>query len=274
MKVGILTFEQMRGQRNHGSSRIRGKWIYNNWDEAERFVMGKHYDAVIYQKAYHVDHAKAFKGKKIFDICDADFLHWGYRTVEMINEVDAITTSSEELAKTFRNFTDKPVFFIPDRIDLSEIKEQKYHKGEGRTVAWYGYSSNFEMLKQAVPSVVKEHYDLMVLSDGSFNQGVGYKGLEVRNVPFSWETFYSDILDADVIINPQSKEGKWKYKSSNKTLLAWALGLPVAETPEDLKRFKSETERRKESTERLNEVKEKWDVRFSVEEYKKILAEL
>ena len=72
MKKGaILTFEQFHGRKNLGSSRIRGHWLIDNWDEVELFKQGKKYDFVIYQKAYFIEHAKIFKGIKILDLCVA-----------------------------------------------------------------------------------------------------------------------------------------------------------------------------------------------------------
>lgn len=274
MKIGILTFEQFRGQKNLGSTKIRADWVINKWPEAERFVQGKQYDAVIYQKAYFVEHAKAFKGKKIFDICDPDFMHWGYRTKEMIEEVDVITTSTEELANAFRKFTNKPVICVPDRIDLDTIDKRKYHKGDAQWVAWYGYSHNFDMLKPVVPTLKRLGLDLMVISDGAFAPGTGYQDVHVRNIKFNWESIQQDLLDADIVVNPQSKQGKWKYKSNNKTVMAWALGLPVSDDIETLKLFINEEERRKEQVKRLIEVKDLWEVSKSVDQYKEILSSL
>ena len=274
MKVGILTFEQFRGQKNLGSSKIRGKWVAERWDEAEEFVQGQKYDVVIYQKAYFIDHAKLFKGVKIFDICDPDFLVWGYRTKEMIELCDAVTTSTEALAQTFRAFTDKPVVCIPDRVNLEEIKKKKYHKGDAQWLVWFGYSSNFEMLKPVVATLKRLKLNLMVISDGGFSLGLGNDKIELKNYPFNWSTVYEDIIEGDIVVNPQSTKGKWKYKSNNKTLLAWALGMPVAENLDDMKKFISEEERRKEQIVRYKELQERWDVKYSVEEYKKLIDSL
>jgi hypothetical protein len=41
----------------------------------------------------------------------------------MLENVDAITTSTEKLAEAIRNFTDKPVFYVPDRMDLVAKKD-------------------------------------------------------------------------------------------------------------------------------------------------------
>ena len=274
MKIGILKFEQFRGQKNLGSSKIRAEWVIKRWDEAEEFVQGQKYDAVIYQKAYFIDHAKLFKGVKIFDICDPDFLTWGYRTKEMIDLCDAVTTSTEPLAESIRAFTDKPVVCIPDRVNLEEIKKKKYHKGDAKWVVWFGYSTNFDMVKPVVHILKRLKLNLMIISDGGFSLGLGNDTIELKNYPFNWQTVYDDIMEGDIVINPQGKKGKWKYKSNNKTLLAWSLGMPVAHELDDLKKFISEEERRKEQVLRYKELQEKWDVKYSIDEYKKLIDSL
>ncbi len=275
MRVGILTFEQFRGKRNLGSSKIRGHWVVDKWPEAELFVQGQKYDVVIYEKAYFVEHARVFKGIKIFDLCDPDFLHWGYRTMEMINECDAVTTSTQALADTISKFTDKPVVHISDKVNLDEIKKRKYHRGNAKWVCWFGYSTNFDMLKPVIPALKRLNLNLTVISDGGFNVGIGYAdSIELKNLPFNWKTAYDDIIDNDIVINPQSIKGKWKYKSNNKTLLAWALGMSVAEDLDDLERFIDEGERRKEQLLRYKELEEKWDVKYSVEEYRNLINSL
>ncbi len=274
MKIGILKFEQFRGQKNLGSSKIRGQWLIDRWDDAEEFVQGQKYDAVIYQKAYFVDHAKLFKGIKIFDLCDPDFMHWGYKTKEMLDACDAVTTSTEALAESMRAFTDKPVVCIPDRINLDEITTKKYHKGDAKWVVWFGYSTNFDMLKPVVAILKHLKLNLMVISDGGFSLGMGNDKIELKNYPFNWQTAYDDIMEGDIVINPQSTKGRWKYKSNNKTLLSWALGMPVAENVNDLKKFIGEEERRREQVAKYKELREKWDVKYSVEEYKKLINSL
>lgn len=271
MKVGVLTFEQYQGKKNLGSSRIRGHWLVDNWPEAELFVQGKKYDAVIYQKAYMVEHAKRFDGVKILDLCDPDFLHWGYKTKEMLDAVDIVTTSTEALAEAYQAFTDKPVVCVPDRIDLSQFQVAKTHNGDAKTVVWYGYSHNFDVLKPVVPILKRLKLDLMVISDGGFMGQAGYNDVEIKNLPFSWDTIQTDLLDADIVLNPQSKKGKWKYKSNNKTIMAWALGLPVADDVESLERFIKADARTEEQVLRNKELRDKWDIAHSVQQYKELI---
>lgn len=270
--VGILTFEQYHGRRNIGSSKIRGHWLARNWPEAEIFRMGQKYDTVIYQKAYWPKHAKLFKGTKILDVCDPDFLHWGYQIKEMIEEVDAITTSTEALAETFRCFTNKPVLCIPDRVDLTTHKRRKFHMDQAKKVSWFGYSTGFDMLKSVLMHLKKHGLNLTVISDKEFAMSVSYFDyIELINIKWNDETAYDEILKTDFVINPQSTQGKWKYKSNNKTIIAWSLGMPVANNVEDLVRFLDPVERENEIQKRLQEVKDKWDIKYSVEEYKKLI---
>jgi hypothetical protein len=273
--VGILTFETYHGRKDVGSSRIRGHWLVKHWPGAELFKMGQKYDVVIYQKAYWVEHAREFKGVKILDICDPDFLDWRYRTKEMIEEVDAITTSSEALAEIISKFTDKPVKYIPDRVDLEFYRGRKCHAGIAKWVVWFGYNTGFEILKPVLHFLKKYNLGLIVISDIGFCMPSAFVDyIELKNFTWNIETVNQDIMSGDIVINPQSKTGKWKYKSLNKTYAAWALGMPVAHDVEELERFLDPIKRQEESALRLKEIKEKYDVRVSVDEFKKLISEI
>lgn len=274
--IGIYTFEVFQGRKNIGSSRIRGHWVAKAWGkEAEIFRYGQKYDAIIYQKAYAVEHAKIYKGIKILDLCDADFLHWGYRTKEMIEECHAVTTSTEALAQQIRRFTDKPVLCIPDRLDLEEISVGfKEHLQPAQVAGWYGYSQNFDTLKSAVVELKRKHLSLLVISDKPFYVTQMSDGVSIQNRPHKWETVCKDLLDADIIINPTFNKGRWKYKSNNKTILAWALGLPVAHDGVALKNFLDPEARARESLLRRKEVEELYDVKLSVIQYQQLISKL
>ena len=55
-------------------------------------------------------------------------------------------------------------------------------------------------------------------------------------------------------------------------MTGWRLGLPVAHTAQELKDFISEESRNKEAKKRFQEVKDKYDVKISVEQYKNIIS--
>lgn len=275
ISVGLITFEQYEGRKEIGSSRIRGRWLADNWDEAEIFVQGQKYDVVLYQKAYWCEHAEVFNGIKILDLCDPDFLHWGYRTKQMIDLCDAVTTSTEALAEAVRKFTDKPVVCISDRMDLGYHKIKKIHSGKAKNVVWFGYSDNFEMLKPVIHFLIKNNLNLIVVSNKDYKLQANQAGrLEVTNYRWTESTVNENIIKGDIVINPKSSKGKWKYKSNNKSLTAYALGMPVARNIEELVKFIDCDERIKEVEKRTQELKEKHDVRISIGEFENLIKDI
>ncbi len=283
----ILSFERYHGRRKKGSSSMRCHWLLKHWPEAMEFVQGREYDAIIYQKVYWPEHARSFSGVKILDLCDPDFLSFIYQTKEMIDEVDVITTSTETLRDAVQAFTKKPVVHVPDRLDLDYHTERKDHKGQGRakTIVWFGYSTGFHLLKACLSDIRKLKLNLIVISDSGFvlpsnflpPRGIPVDDkfyIEVMNLPWKLETVNADIVKGDFVINPRSKLGKWKYKSNNKTLTSWALGMPVAHNISELKKYIDEEARVEESEKRLKEVEEKWDAKQSIEEYRKLIDEV
>lgn len=274
MKGQLLSFEQMHGRKNIGSSRIRGKWLIKYWDKLEKFKIGKKSDFVIFQKAYWVEYAKLYKGIKILDICDPDFMDWHYRIKEQVDECDAIVTSTSALTEAMKIFIkNKPVICIPDRVDLEEHQEKKEHIGEAKWVVWFGYSTNFYLLQGIERHLQKLGLGLIVISNKSYNIIGNYK-VKLLNIKWKEETLNENLLKGDIVLNPFSPRARWKFKSNNKTLTSWALGMPVATTPEELKKFMNEEERKKEAIIRLKEVKEKWDIKLSIPEYEDLISQI
>lgn len=286
MKIGFLLFEQFHGKQNIGSSRIRGHWLVKHWgsnsdSEAEIFRTGRKYDVIVYQKVYWVEHAKDFQGIKILDMCDADFLHWGYRIKEMVDLCHAVTTSTEALAEYMRKLTDKPVICIPDRINLEDFGEMKKdHRGKGvaKVAAWFGYSDNYPMLNTAISSLVRNKFDeLIVIADRRNPYQLppaARSKILLTNMPWTPETVYKDLLQADIILNPKLSSGRWKYKSNNKTLTGWTLGIPVVHTEPELKMYLTEEARIVEGDKMFAEIREKWDVKQSVIDMKELISQL
>jgi len=268
--IGILLFEQFHGRSPNsiGSSRIRGHWLVKYWDKAEIFQQGAKYDVVIFQKVYWLDYVKIFKGIKILDICDPDYLDT-VPVKEIIDNCDAVTTSTEALAEAVRQFTDKPVRCIPDRVDLETHNVQKKHQGRAKKVVWFGYSHNAETLDATISTLKRFGLKLKVISD--FRPP--YSKAD-ENVKFENETFNKEVLDCDIVLLPKDTRPRGRFKSNNKTLIAWALGMPVATNFDELKRFLDPLERQKEVEKRLKEIRKKWDVKKSVEEFKNLIQEI
>jgi hypothetical protein len=281
IKTGILTYEQFHGGRNIGSSRIRGQWLANHWAEAELFKVGRRYETVIFQKVYWIEYFKQFQGTKILDLCDPDFLLWYHPIRSILELCDAATVATVELRDFVRRYTSKPVVWIPDRIDLDSLAGlSKHHRGQGDTkiAAWYGYSQNFGALDSIVGDLPGcGIQDLVVIAgkDLPYCLPSGLAGqLKVHNWLWTPETIAPDLLTADIVLNPQPSSGRWIYKSNNKTTYAWALGLPVAHTREQILALRSEEARIAESELRREQVSREYDIRESVNEYQMLIEGL
>jgi len=275
LKGAILPFRKIEGKLQVGSSTIRCDWLLNHWPDVEEFRYGQEYSFIIYEKAYWPEHAKLFKGVKILDLCDADYLHWGYRTKEMIEEVDAVTCATEALTEEVGRFTEKPVVYVPDRVDLELFKSTKVHEGRAEKVVWFGYSNNFVRLDETIKFLIQHRLELLVISNSGYLPPVGFeKRLKYDTIHFGWDNLIREAVKGDFVLNPQSDVGKWKYKSENKTAISWALGLPVAKTPEDIERFMDPVERKREAEKRYKQVKEEHDVKLSIYQYQALIKEI
>lgn len=269
MKTGILTFEAWHGKQNIGSSRIRGHWLIKYWKEAELFQQGAKYDAVIFQKVYWLEYLKNFKGVKILDLCDPDWLDT-VPIVEVIDECDAVTTSTRTLKEAVEQFTDKPVFFIPDRQDLKAHPYiKKEHKGKAEWAVWFGYSHNAKVLDRTIRTLRKNNLKLKVIS----NCRPPYSKADM-NVRYDWEDpefdFNKEVASCDFVLMPPDTRPRGKFKSKNKIFTAWALGVPVVSTKQELTEFLDPGKRQKEH-ELLEERRKVLDVRISVKEFKELI---
>lgn len=271
--VGIITMEKVENRKINsvGSSRIRARWLLNYWPEAEEWTMGRKYDVVIFQKAYFKKLAEEFKGIKIFDICDPDWLD-PRPVFEMISYCDAVTVPTQPLADFLKKMTKKPVYIIPDRVNLDEIKYVKFeHKGKAKNAVWFGYSSNLKYITRTFDFLHGKGLSLTLISDEQLDHLE--TPLQYRFIKYRYETINEEVIKADFVLMPDTADpdGRLKYKSNNKIIQSWAWGMPVAKTPDEINRFMDGEERQKESEARLKEVAEKYDVRLSVEEYRKVI---
>lgn len=277
MKTAIISFEKYHGRRQGsiGSSMIRAKWLAEAWDEAFLWRNGDYFDSAIFQKVYWKDMFTDFKGAKILDLCDPDWMNGDVNIVEISHMVDAITCSTDELTHFIKTFVkNKPVETVPDRVNFDYFTHQKKHDDKARNVVWFGYYGNAKVvLPQVLPSLKERGLSLTVISNNAFEPSQDF-GVEIQNIEWTPETAFADIQASDFAINPPSFLRNFRFKSNNKTLVSWALGLPVANTAEDMDRFMKPEERTKEAEKRMDEVKKDWNIKLSVEQYKKLLCDI
>lgn len=280
MKIGILSNEQHTNQQKNsiGSSRIRCSWLLPYWAEAEEFRIGQPYDVVIYQKAYFLEHMRIFKGIKILDLCDPDWME-GKPVVEAAGLCDAVTVSSVGLREYLEKILDVPVIHVDDRVDLAQHTQRKVHEGRAAAAVWFGYHQNHSVLDGVLPTLKRLGLDLTVISDLPYYPKSAIAGLDaewvnahVKNVKFDPETINEEIvMGGEFVLNNRPDGGKFTFKSENKTVISWALGMPVAKDAEDVERYMEPEARAAEAEARLKQVAEKWDSKISVLEYQGVI---
>lgn len=265
MTTGFITFQNYHQRRNIGSSRIRAEWVAKYMKDAEIFQQGKKYDAIVFQKAYWKEMAREFTGKKILDICDPDWLD-GAEVVAFSRHMDAITVPTQLLKEELERMTEKPVYIIPDREDLELITKRKEHSGKAKRVVWFGYHTNLHTLEGTFDTIAKLGLTLVAVTDGNLTTSI----CNIENIKWD-DKADENILTADFALLPDNLTGRGRYKSNNKTVHSWALGLPVAKTKNDMIRFLEEEERTKEADERWEQVKRDYDVKQSAKEMEQII---
>lgn len=278
MKIAILPFDHDRRKRE-GSSRIRCEWLLKYWPEAEEFKIAKKYDAIIFQKVYFPEFMEKYDGIKIMDFCDPDWLS-ALPVRKCIELADAITVSSEGLYKFFTDMIkNKPVKLIKDRVDMEFNHQKKVHKGTAKKVVWFGYSHNSHVLKSVIKRLKEYNLELIIITDQDVSQSIcGTLNADymekIKFYQFNGNTYNDHLIEADIVLLPNSLKRKDRFKSENKTIHAWSLNMPVAKTLEDLIRLMDEKERIIETEKNMKIVLEEYQVQKSVEEYRALINSL
>ena len=258
-----------------GSDFIRVRQLLKYWPEAGLYKYGEKPDVLIFQKVYIGDDykfPKNYQGIKILDICDPDWTE-GINIVETCHAVDAVTCPTEPLAEFIRQFT-KNVYVVPDRFDLEVIPEPKQHTGDAVNVVWFGYSHNADCLRYAIPVIEELNLNLTIISndDPIVNRwGIRNREEYYTFVKYNEATIYSDLQKADFAVLPDGGRPTDIFKSNNKTIKSNLAGLPVAKTADGVRKFIKAEARNKWIADNLDQIRQDYDVRKSVEEYKEII---
>lgn len=277
-KVGFITFEKAsnRDEGSIGSTRIRARWVAKYWEDAEEWKIGEQYDVLIFQKVYWDEMMDNFRGIKILDMCDPDWLE-GRDIMKYVDKCDAVTTSTQALADYVQSFAPKKIVrCIPDRIDFEEHKTIKESQGENiKSAVWFGYSHNIKYIQKTFNELIKRGIQLHVYTDTNIQLDYDHQALKLERHSYNYDTIHQELIKYDVALMPErSNDFKGKFKSNNKITTCWALKVPVIEVPEDFDRLATKEARDKEVQEKYNIVQGEYNVIKSVDEYKLLISEL
>ena len=150
------------------------------------------------------------------------------------------------------------------------------HKEKVVDVVWYGYSQNFHYVSRTLDTIRELGLHLTVISNQAMTAAPEYDAIRLKNIRYNQATINQDIAACDVALLPETvmKDFRGKFKSNNKTIIAWAMGMPVAHTPEELKALLPQEARVSEAIRRRKEVEDKWDVQLSVMEYQELIRDI
>lgn len=281
MVVKFFTFEQFHNKKDVGSTKIRVHNLIRHWPEASLYQFGDKMDVMIFQKVYctyDYKYPKHLKAIKILDACDIDW----YETPdiylkETLNNMNGVVVPTEPLRRYLQQMTEARVKVIKDRFDLSEFPPPKKQQGKAKTVVWFGYAHNAELLKSAIPALEKRNLKLIVVSnhDPVVDKWATVEAFKKSYQFIRWnEKAYQNIQTGDICILPKGVRPMDKFKSENKTTIARLLGLPVATNAEELDQFLSPESRVKDQQTWYNKTRTDYDVKLSVKEYKELIDEL
>ncbi len=307
MRIGFLTLNNYYKVDSNSNSRIRveyvAKYIPDSYITEDKELLGS-CDALVFQTRYFkedVDYIKEFKDTKkvlIMDVTDPMW-YWHNESVdrwfkeEVLSNMDIVICSTKILAKMYRkHYGVRNITFIPDRMDLQKYNRVKIHdrKKESIKLLWHGYIENIKALepfKDDILEINKFHEKLYgkkmkleIVSNRepdlefyeSFNQ------LEI--IYEQWDSYklIDYILDSDIVLNCRPQEENFNYKSNNKTITSWALGVPCVEGidfKEKLKKLIVNPEfRKEEGIKKRAEVERYWDSKISAKQLERLILRL
>lgn len=281
--VRFFTFEQFHNRKNIGSTKIRVHNLIKYWPEAGLYKYGEKPEAIIFQKVYCTYDYKfpiTYPFIKILDVCDVDWNNTPDIYIkETVDGMDAVVVPTESMRKLMSSMTDTPVQVIKDRFDLEEFPVKKTHHGKAKTVVWFGYAHNAELMNYVIPSLESRGLNLIIISDNDpqlyryANDSHGYQS-KYTYIKYNQETIYSDLQKADICVLPKGNRPQDRYKSENKTVIAQLCGLPVACDAEQLDSFIEAEARNSHINTIYDKLKQEYDCKLSVKEYKKLIERI
>lgn len=282
--IRFFSMDQYHGKQGTGSVKIRVNNLLKYWPEAGLYRYGEKPDVLIFQKVYITFDYKFPRnfngGLKILDICDPDYnLSPDVFLKETLDEMDAVVVPTKTLQGFLSRMTNTRVLIIKDRFDISEFPPPKKHEGEAKTVVWFGYVHNAELLKFAIQSLERRDLNLVVISNEdpmAYKWAADSKAYELKYKfhKYNQNIIYKDLQKADICILPMGSRPHDKYKSENKTIQAQLCGLPVAKTAEEVDALMTAKARNEAVAVVYEKLKQDYDARRSVKEYKQLIDQL
>lgn len=226
---------------NAASARYRCIWpslalndskVWSTADNLEDISL--QFDIVIFQKLHSdkaIELAKFYKAAGLLVVLDLADPHSHYdlnQIRKMVNTVDLITVSSSALKRNYREiFPFKPIYIVEDGeyMNFYNEKKQNYELVSDKPIiTWYGIADTLPNLNYGlqVLSSLKSYARFKVISDAKPDEA----DFDIEFKVWELHSYSREIINSDLVINSRSPKKDNRYKSLNKTITAWVLGLP------------------------------------------------
>lgn len=229
------------GNPNNAGARLRAIWPARfiegatvvTWAEeppaAQAYVFQKLVDLPLMARL------RAGGAACFWDVCDPSWWFNPADAREVLEYATAIVASNVGLANDFRQWSHgaTPVYVIADRLLLSHYNRQARHaEREPVRLVWFGAAQNRMALYAAHANLDRLHANghrvALTICDNAPHVPMDIEGsYPVYYTRWTLETEAATLAAHDVALLPPYP-GPWgAVKSNNKTLSAWACGLPV-----------------------------------------------
>jgi hypothetical protein len=203
-------------------------------------VITKDYDVYIWMKTGELaimEKIREFGKMQFIEVCDPNWWQQPDLMRKMIDNMTALVAATEpardDLLKWYG--TEKRCYIVPDRLNMAHFPKQRGHQhADPVRFIWYGVSINRGTLIGAIPVLERlkaagVNVELTIL-DNSPEIPLGMsKMFPIYHTRWTLESENEIISAHDIALLPPYP-GPWgKLKSNNKTLTAWACGLPVTD---------------------------------------------
>lgn len=296
-RIGFVTYQNIV-EDEVASTRLRVTWALpymSNAVVSEKYDVLKDCDMVVFQTRFgdpEIYLAEKLKKDGIKIVSDFTDPHWIKEydpdaihpsITKMVELSDLITLATPKLAEYFlKDFPTKKVEIIPDRHELKLYNRVKEHKDTDIfKILWHGSYGNIpsiDLARKDLESLGKEFpIKLICVYDKTFQYHVKpFQNIKLEEREWSNQDVIDGLLESDISINPKF-DNHWKsYKSNNKTVTAWACGIPCIERNfyEQILFLKSVVMRAQESKKLREIVEKEYDIKLTAKQWIKIANNL
>ena len=145
------------------------------------------------------------------------------KNIWTMRQCDAVTVSTEYLAHIVQKYTDKPVYVVPNQIDIEAFQNQKWNiERDNITIGWSGGSRPIAELHNMLSAwniIAQRHDNLRFIIGGWLPKILGvYPNLNIEHRIWSSIDNYAHTMEVDIGCVSASDH---EFAKSKSTIKAW-----------------------------------------------------